>query len=166
MVGMNVGNGTQAEKNMESTKKMPCSTQHRNWVESLIGLPFTATGTKPRQGFNCWTFVVWVQRTYFGVDLRLSSERGSLRTRARAAKSSVQSTLQRLPVDAAWRAGDVLLLQQGSVPIHIGVWIEEDGGGLLHCEDPVGVICEPSATFRRRWQIEGVYRYAGALRYV
>lgn len=55
--------------------------------------------------------------------------------------------------------GDVVLLRQSRHPIHVGIWLKNDGGGVLHCIKDTGVVFQnlPSLMISG-WKIEGFYQ--------
>jgi hypothetical protein len=36
--------------------------------------------------------------------------------------------------------GDCVLMSQSMLPTHVGVWLDVNGGGVLHCAEGMGVI--------------------------
>ena len=58
--------------------------------------------------------------------------------------------------------GDGVLMRQSRHPIHVGVWLDVDGGGILHCSRDSGVVFQDELALRQHgWRIEGFYRFQG-----
>lgn len=59
--------------------------------------------------------------------------------------------------------GDVVLLgHTPAYPSHVGVWLAADGGGVLHCQRPNGVVYHtPARLADAGWRVCGHYRFAG-----
>jgi hypothetical protein len=79
-------------------------------------------------------------------------------------------TIRQHPVRREWqptvyqREGDLALLRQSRHPVHVGVWLDVDGGGVLHCLRGCGVVFQTLASLRLSgWQIESFYTYIGDL---
>ncbi|TAN71888.1 MAG: DUF87 domain-containing protein [Magnetospirillum sp.] len=56
------------------------------------------------------------------------------------------------------RAHAARFLRRSRHPIHVGVWLDVDGGGVLHCAEGAGVVFQRSdALALNGWAIEGFY---------
>ncbi|NLX17616.1 MAG: hypothetical protein GXY45_11720 [Ramlibacter sp.] len=94
---------------------------------------------------NCWGLLRHVQQHYFGIDLPATSLGDDM---ARLYEQRMQSGRWLIVPRPFHGAG--VLLRDGQEP-HCGVWLDVDGGGVLHCERGVGV----------RWQKPLDLRMAG-----
>ena len=57
--------------------------------------------------------------------------------------------------------GDCVLLRRSRHPIHVGVWLDVDDGGVLHCAEDCGVVFQrPDALRLNGWAVEGFYRFS------
>ncbi len=131
-----------------------------HWAVSLIGLPWSATGDGP-DGFNCWTFVAQVQKKHFNRDLPLIAVPGDDLGQVLRAFRDHPERKQWEKVESP-TAGDCILLRKARYPAHVGVWLDIDGGGVLHCVEGAGVVYQKLAALPAHgWQIEGFYRYRG-----
>jgi len=112
-----------------------------HWAAQYLGLPWIA-GER-----DCWAFFREVQREQFGrdipaVDVDVYSA------------VSVMRTLQNAPERTLWthvmvpRQGDGVLMAQNNRPSHVGVWLEVDGGAVLHCAEGFGVLCQSVPSLR------------------
>lgn len=109
-----------------------------HWAAQYIGTPYEV-GAQGPHAFNCWGFARHVQRAHFARELPLVDvDQADAREAGRAIARSVER--------AQWRRaktpceGDLVALGAADDEDHIGVWIDADHGGVLHCARPVGVI--------------------------
>ncbi|CUW39666.1 conserved protein of unknown function [Magnetospirillum sp. XM-1] len=133
-----------------------------HWASQYIGLPWSATGEGP-DVFHCWTFFCHVQAKHFGrPTLPAIPYADDLLELAREFRDHPERR-HWLEVDLSDAVpGDGVLMRQARFPIHIGVWLDVDGGGVLHCSRDSGVVYQrPSALLVNGWKIHGVYRYVG-----
>ena len=129
----------------------PCSPEARRaFLRSLRGRPYDRTA------FNCWHLAGLVQATLAGRTLPAADPLlvSDLRARARVlATHPVRSewvTVPR-PVDLAL----VLMGRTAGAETHAGTWLAEDGGLILHTDEPHGVALDPPLEIAqaRRWRI-------------
>jgi hypothetical protein len=80
-------------------------------------------------------------------------------------------TIRDHPIRRQWqpvavpREGDIALMRQSRHPLHVGVWLEVDGGGILHCAQACGVVFQNLHSLRLcGWHIESFYQYSGDLK--
>ncbi|MBR9971194.1 NlpC/P60 family protein [Magnetospirillum sulfuroxidans] len=143
-----------------------------HWAIALIGLPWSvhggeaaneriaASGGSGPDSFNCWEFVRMVQARHFG---RLLPEIGNPEDMLVMGR-----TFRDHPERRRWAKvetpaeGDCVLLRRSRHPIHVGVWLDVDGGGVLHCAEGAGVVFQRSdALALNGWAVEGFYRFIG-----
>ena len=104
-----------------------------HWAFDYIGMPWT------RDGNDCWQFFRRVQAERFGRVIPafdMASHRAVVCARA-VAENPERANWQ--PVDRP-QEGDAVLMAHASHPSHIGLWIDVDGGGVLHCINGPGVV--------------------------
>lgn len=143
-----------------------------HWAENYIGLPWSATGEGPPRGedgetpdretwrFHCWAFVCWVQERHFGRALPAIANPEDLLGIARDFRDHPERK-RWIQVDVP-AEGDCVLMRQARYPIHVGVWLDVDGGGVLHCAQEAGVAFQGvTALAANGWRIEGTYRFIG-----
>ena len=60
------------------------------------------------------------------------------------------------------REGDAVLMRQSRHPVHVGIWLAVDGGGVLHAARDIGAVFQsPADLTTHGWRIEGTYRFMG-----
>jgi hypothetical protein len=113
---------------------------------SIIGKPWKA-GTYGPDEFDCWGLVWFVQRELFDRDLPTIAEpptdiMGLTRLFQDTAIRSVLEPIEK-PVH-----GCVVELSHSTRPHHVGIWLDTDRGGVLHCYGAYGVQFDRLATMR------------------
>lgn len=132
-----------------------------DWPAAYVGLSYSATGEGP-EAFHCWALVRHVQREVFGIELPQVPASGGYIEHAQAFAGSAERA--RWSEIAAPVDGDVALMGRTRTPTHVGVWASADGGGVLHCLDPVGVVFYTRARLAlEHWRIAGFYRFVGGV---
>jgi hypothetical protein len=111
--------------------------------------------------YDCWVLVCDVYREQYGLDLAaIQIDADNLRDVIRTFKTTDEFSNWdevKEPIE-----GDVVLLKQSRHPIHVGVWINCDGGGLLHCVKGNGVVFQSRNGLRDSgWKIESYWRFRG-----
>lgn len=130
-----------------------------HWAADYIGKGWAA-GAEGPDAFDCWTFLRHVYRAHYSIDLPLidSTLADNYRATANAIASQPDRGNWTQVVDAP-RDGDAVLLAHSRHPTHVGVWLEVDGGGVLHCVHGAGVVFSAlSALARGGWGRIEYYR--------
>lgn len=128
-----------------------------HWASEYIGLPWSATGEGP-DTFHCWSFVRHVQDRRFGRALPSIPYEQDIADLLRAFRDHPER--RRWQAVEAPAEGDCVLMRQARYPIHVGLWLGVDGGGVLHCSRDSGVVFQrPHALSLNGWKIEGYYRF-------
>lgn len=127
-------------------------------LTTLIGLPWLA-GARGPEAYDCWGLFLAVQRQHFGRDLpQIPIDALNLRAVLDAFHGHPERQRWQ-PVSAA-EEGDAVLMRQSRYPVHIGVWLDIDGGGVLHAVRHAGVVFQTLAALDAHgWRIEGYYRF-------
>lgn len=100
-----------------------------------IGKPYAADGKGP-DNFNCWGLIYDVRKHYFPVALPIIPI-GDEETCRDIFEAKVQSKHWMEVTEP--QHGDCALLRGGRSP-HVGIYLNIDGGGILHSLEGVGVI--------------------------
>lgn len=108
-------------------------------VASYVGMPYSETDPFGPDSFNCWGLMRWIQLYEFGRELPTITI-GDIDATVKAHSDSLETGVYRL-VDSPMH-GDCVLLRGGNNP-HVGVWLEIDGGGVIHSQTSIGVIWTP-----------------------
>lgn len=132
-----------------------------HWADAYIGAPFESGASGPA-AYDCWGLLRAVLREHFGRVLpALGHDARSLRSCVLTAAEEVASPRWRaveLPAE-----GDAVLMARARHPSHVGVWLDADGGRVLHCLEGAGVVCVPPRRLALDgWQVRGLYRWVGA----
>ena len=131
-----------------------------HFAENYIGLPWVAGGRGARE-FDCWGLVLWVQKHYYGREVSLIPVDPHNYYELIHAFSHHPERKRWDLVDNP-SDGDVVLMKRHHYPIHAGIWIDVDGGGVLHALEGVGVVFQKTIDLALHGlQIEGFYCYAG-----
>lgn len=127
-------------------------------LTGLIGLPWVA-GARGPEAYDCWGLFLAVQRQHFGRDLpEIPVDALDLRAVLDAFTAHPERRRWQ-PVSAA-EEGDAVLMRQSRYPVHIGLWLGIDGGGVLHAVRHAGVVFQTLAALNAHgWRIEGHYRF-------
>ena len=124
----------------------------------LIGLPWIA-GARGPEAYDCWGLFLAVQHDHFGRDLP-EIPVDALDLRAVLDAFSAHPERQRWQAVPQPEEGDAVLMRQSRYPVHIGVWLNIDGGGVLHAVRHAGVVFQTLAALDAHgWRIEGFYRF-------
>lgn len=131
-----------------------------HWAADYIGKPWVVASDGP-DSYDCWGLVVAVQRRLYGHDL-------SIIPVAENDMKTLIRTMRDHPERQNWHSvtvpheGDVALLRQSRHPIHVGVWLDVDGGGILHAVQGAGVVFQSLNNLAMTgWKIENYYRHKG-----
>lgn len=92
--------------------------------------------------FNCWGLLRDVQRRFFGIELPKTSLGDPL-----AELYSKQMKSGRWEIVDEPFHGCGVLMRAGNDP-HCGVWLDFEGGGVLHCERGNGVLWQKEHELR------------------
>ena len=131
---------------------------HTAALTELIGLPWVVGAHGP-DAYDCWGLFVAVQHTHFQRSLP-ENPVDATNLRAVLAAFSGHPERQRWQPVPQPEEGDAVLMRQSRYPVHIGVWLDIDGGGVLHAVRHAGVVFQTLAALDAHgWRIEGFYRF-------
>jgi cell wall-associated NlpC family hydrolase len=130
-----------------------------HWASAYVGLPWAADGEGPGS-FHCWALVRHVQRERFDRDLPAIPNPDDLLTIARSFRDHPER--RRWNLVETPQEGDCVLMRQARYPVHVGVWLDVDGGRVLHVVRDKGVVAQSLMSLAAHgWRIEGFYRFTG-----
>jgi cell wall-associated NlpC family hydrolase len=109
-----------------------------HWAAHYVGLPWVK-GAEGPHAYDCWGLVRHVQRAHFHRELpAIDLDALDL--------AAIEGVLAGGVHDRRWLRtphpleGDGVIVAQGR-NIHVGVWIDYDGGRVLHSVGGWGVVC-------------------------
>lgn len=131
-----------------------------HWAENYIGVPWE-NGAQGPQAFDCWALVRHVQRKHYQRILPIINvDADDLPSVHQAFASHPEKSrwhLVAVPMD-----GDCILVRRGNQLDHVGVYLDMDGGRVLHAVRGSGVVCTGIPVLKRMgWNPVEFYRFAG-----
>lgn len=109
-----------------------------HWAENYIGHPWQA-GAQGPDAWDCWGLFRHVQAAHFGLDVPVVDvDAMSLPAVARAFGGHAERA--RWVEVSTPQDGDAVLMAHNRFPSHVGVWLDIDGGGVLHCQQGSGTL--------------------------
>jgi cell wall-associated NlpC family hydrolase len=107
-------------------------------IAAFVGIRYKDDG-RDMTGFNCWGLLHYVQRKFYNRDLPMVSVHGGFDLSDMHSGCLSDGTYRQVSeaID-----GDCVLLRGGENP-HVGVYLSNDGGGVLHSVAGMGVIWTP-----------------------
>ena len=126
-----------------------------------IGIPWQA-GAQGPHAYDCWAFFRMVQRRYFGIQVPIILATDYDNPTALAGLFREHGETARWCRQEYPDHGCGVIVHK---PLHAGIWLGLDGGGVLHCARGMGVIWTPDAS----WRVSGFgrrefYRFTGDAR--
>lgn len=135
-----------------------------HWAVKYVGKPYMVGAAGPNE-FDCWGLVWWIQSHEFGAELprfpvEEYPEPGTVDplwdSRVSSAKAQLVNWIETTtPVE-----GDIVLMNNGH---HVGVYLEADGGLILHTRQSSSAIAQPLSVLRKLLRCRDVqfYHYYG-----
>lgn len=117
----------------------------QHWANNYVGKPWVSGGRGP-ESFDCWGLLVWVYAHHYGRTLPeyahhdATSQDGNRRLFQRE-KADWQEVL-------AYKDGDAVAISAGKRFHHVGVYLDTDGGLILHACQGKGVLAQTPAGLR------------------
>lgn len=134
-------------------------TEH--WALKYLGKPWEPGKSGP-DSYDCWGLVRAVYAKKYLVDLPIidvdpGSPHGIRKAIARDANRSgwIETPF---PVE-----GDIVVMSQGNIPHHIGVYLSlPEGGHIIHAVEGAGVVVQGKSSLSvHGWNITGYYTREG-----
>lgn len=117
----------------------------RDFVNSLIGLPWRSGATGP-DAYDCWGLAQAVQARLFLRQLPSFPHVDAENVRAVVREIATSSHRKQWMRADGPSHGSLVELSSGRHPYHVGVYLDVDGGGILHSQNPAGVCFDRIAT--------------------
>jgi len=123
-------------------------------VIPYLGRPWAA-GARGPAAYDCWGLLKAVREAHFGggiPDTVLGDPARDLY--AEKMRSGAWEIV------ATPAHGDGVLMREGDQP-HVGIYLDLDGGGILHCEEGRGVVFDDLRSLRLMGYVPKYYRIHG-----
>lgn len=109
-----------------------------------IGVPWEA-GAQGPDAYDCMSFFRFLQGAHFGVEVPIIIAPDYDDPAALTGLFGGHAERARWARVATPHHGDAVMIHK---PMHIGTWLDLDGGGVLHCVRGIGVIFTKDADWR------------------
>jgi cell wall-associated NlpC family hydrolase len=123
-----------------------CASDARSQIERLLGKPWRV-GAKGPDAYDCWGLVQHVERELAGRDLCDASDPPTNVKQLARYVANHPAMRQWREVERPVHLGPVLLAHINH-PFHVGVYLDIDGGVLLHCQFGTGVTVDSLLALR------------------
>jgi cell wall-associated NlpC family hydrolase len=112
--------------------------QDLHWAFQYIGTPWVNGGRGP-DSYDCWGFFCAIQKNHFNVEVPTYEVNAN---DFRRVATAIMDADERSRWDAVKipNEGCAVLMAHSKYPSHVGVWLDVDGGGVLHCTRGEGVV--------------------------
>ena len=129
-----------------------------HFARQYMGRPWVNGGQGP-DGFDCWGLVRYVLARHFNILApTVDIDADNLKACALALDSGKRDNKWLETADPV--EGDVALMAHARYPSHVGIWLDVDGGGILHCLRGAGVVYSTPVKLRLSgWGRIEYYRY-------
>lgn len=128
-----------------------------HWAVRYLGAPWESGESGPH-AYDCYGLVRAVYADQYGIDLPIIHA-DSLRP------LSARRAMRDYPGYSDWRPvqspveGDVIQMGHAKHPHHVGVYLDVDGGRVLHSVTGAGVLAQSLAALKTHgWNIITIYR--------
>ena len=129
-----------------------------HWAFDYIGRKWVNGGQGPNE-FDCWGFFRYIQDKHFGnfvpaYDVNANDFRKVANTIMDAEERTKWQSVS-VPVESC-----AVLMAHAKYPSHVGIWLDVDGGGVLHCVRGEGVVFSTISSLRNSgWGRVEYYKY-------
>lgn len=119
------------------------------------------SGAQGPLAYDCWSFFRMIQKKHFSRDVPIVEVDADKGEEVRAAFRNGRMYEGWEEVDIP-RNGDGVVFLGGEDNDHVGIWLDVDMGGILHCIRKSGVVFTRREVVRRMgWGRVEFYRYQG-----
>lgn len=122
-----------------------------HWALKYIGKPWICGK------YDCWGLVREVYFNELGIELSpiITNALDIRQVFCEFAKTTNYSSFQQI---SELKNNAIVVLSQGKYPSHVGIWIDVDGGGILHNQRNIGVIFQKKTELNSLgWKITGIW---------
>jgi len=129
-----------------------------HWARQYMGRPWVNGGQGP-DAFDCWELVRNVLDRHFNIQVpAVDIDANCAKACALALNHGKRKSNWRKVT--APKEGDVVLMAHAKYPSHVGIWLDVDQGGILHCMRGAGVVYSTPTKLRLSgWGKIEYYRY-------
>lgn len=136
------------------------TNQDVHWAFQYIGRPW-ANGAQGPDSFDCWSFFRHIQKAHFGIEVPAFDIDANNFKSVAMQISTADERARWEPLNAPIE-GCAVLLAHAKYPSHVGVWLNTDMGGVLHCTRGEGVVFSTLSSLKTcGWGRVEFYKYAG-----
>lgn len=112
--------------------------QELHWAFNYLGRPWV-NGAQGPEAFDCWGFFRFIQKKHFGLEVPSynidANNFKEVANQILSADERNQWIASSIPSE-----GCAVLMAHAKYPSHVGIYLEVDGGGVLHCVRGEGVV--------------------------
>lgn len=118
-----------------------------HWANQYVGKPWTVDGFGPHE-FNCWGLLWFIYAKHYGVTLPQYEQISIKETITAADKAAYMRVMQEAIQDGTWEHlaipvdGCAVAMSSHTQIHHVGIFLNVDGGRILHAARGKGVLCQ------------------------
>lgn len=129
-----------------------------HWANDYIGLPWES-GAQGPEAYDCYALVRHIQARFYGREMPMVQVDAHDPELVRSTFANHSERARWLVVDEP-KDGDCVLVYRGGEIDHIGIYLELDGGRVLHAMTHSGVVCTTLPVLKRLgWNPIEFYRF-------
>jgi len=136
-----------------------------SWIAEYMTTPYVAGGRELGVGLNCWGLIVCVYRDQLGIELP-SYIIGDADLAAATVNGVTDCDMVLLGGGSGWslvddpKTFDMVMMTKSSTCHHVGLYLDIDGGCILHaCEGIGGIVQRVSNIHPTTWKKLTYHRY-------
>lgn len=132
-----------------------------DWIDGYLGAPFRELAYGPA-AFDCYGLVWHVLKHQAGIelprfdDIEYQAARINAEIQQQAGKVDDWQTVEGKPAEF-----DVVVLRRAGESHHVGVWLDVDGGKVLHATRTGVLVTSLAALYRMNYKHYTVHRWQG-----
>ena len=118
-----------------------------NWLNNYIGIPWV-NGGRSIDGFDCWGLLWHIYQEYFDLKIECHpTHDASQISKNKALFMSEKRAWQRVEHP---KNGDAVAMATGRAVHHVGIWLNVDGGMILHTMESTGCVLQTIPALQSR----------------